>query len=107
MKKLLLTTVLLSLSLPLFASSECGPYKIKYIQAQKSLTLIAVIFGSGPDDYSWKNIGKPDDSYGNSYQAITQQAFAADNYITLRYEDGYNCTASDYTSVPDMIRISR
>lgn len=51
-------------------------------------------------------LGVPGDALTQSYQSLIQQAMATGLYVTIRFPDGHDCSANDYTTLPLMVNVS-
>ncbi|TQV74919.1 hypothetical protein FLL45_08135 [Aliikangiella marina] len=101
MKKLI-TTFLICFSFSAYAGKDCHYDKVVAIQAQKG----SVLFQLVKDNQSiWKVMGEYNAPYLQSYQSVTQQAMASGEKIVVRYPEGHDCLANNFSTVPDMIRI--
>lgn len=84
-------------------AEDCTYTKITAIQAQTSNVLINVSNGTTTQ---WKKLGDYSESYLNSFQSIAQQALAVGASIVLRFDGDHDCGASDFISIPSVIRIN-
>lgn len=82
---------------------DCGPYQIDNIQVQTTDVLVAVRSGSST---VWKSLGLLSSAATKSYLAIAMQAFAMNRTVILRFADPHTCGTTNYSTMPQMIRIN-
>ena len=101
MKKVLLLALMFISASSL--AKDCAYTEVKAIQVQKSGHLVLLKTSTGSEH--WKTMGSSTSNFINAYLSVAQQALATNKRLVLRYPDGYECNKTEYSVVPDMIRI--
>lgn len=112
MNEMLICMIILVSSNVVFADNsignwarDCGPATVEAIQAQKGEVLVS-IKSTGEEGWTvWKSIGKTTDIFIDSYQSLVQQAMAQNKQVLIRFPIEENCSETNYSSSPLMVRV--